>query len=486
MGFLLINPMPTPLLKFEEATFRKFQHTIFPDTNWEIREGENWALTGANGSGKTTFLEAIEGRLVKIKGNVAYHLTDANGIVASDPHQLIASVYFSDHSVNYGDFYYQQRYHATETDGIITVRTFLGLENSDVLPELEALDILRLLDMEIIKLSNGQFKKMLIVKALLKRPRLLLLDNLYTGLDTYARAYISDIIGRIAGMGTHIVMVADNGQIPDAITHVMKIDHFSIKRTLPRKDYAAPRAVSEQVYALPVLPDAPAKTFDTAVHLDEVTIAYGGKTVIDHAKWTVRHGEKWALMGPNGAGKSMLLSLIFADHPQAYANKIVLFDRRRGTGESIWDIKDHVGFVSPEMHVYFQQGKTCRDVALSGLHENPYQQVKVTNNIVHLLEELFDYFSITHVTNNLFQRVSTGQQNVALLVRALLKNPPLLLLDEPFQGMDMHTVALAKQLLDAFCRARTLILVSHRPDELPSCIDRQLNIEKGKVFQDKK
>ena len=473
-----------PLIKFKGVSFRKFQYTVFPDTSWEMYRGENWAVTGVNGSGKTTFLEAVEGCLMKIKGQADYCLTGANGIT-QDPGRLIAAVYFNDRSVNYGDFYYQQRYHATETEGIITVRKFLGLDGDTVLSGLEALEIQGLLDMEIIKLSNGQFKKMLIAKALLKKPRLLLLDNLYTGLDTRARDYISDTLRQITGMGAHIIMVAGDGEIPDIITHVMEIERFTVVRQSTREGFVARQPVAVPP-PLPELPKVPVKTFETAVGLNKVTISYNGNTVLDQVDWTILHGEKWALTGPNGAGKSMLLSLIFADNPQAYANKISLFDRRRGTGESIWDIKDRVGFVSPEMHVYFRQGKTCEEAALSGLQENPYKPVVITRNIIVMMEGLFEYFSIAHLTDVLFQRVSTGQQNVVLLIRALLKNPSMLILDEPFQGLDTCAVERAKRLLDVYCRERTLVFVSHHPCDIPSCVNRYFSIDSGRVSQNAK
>ena len=472
--------MPKPLIKFEDATFRKYQYTVFCDSFWEMHQGENWAVTGANGSGKTTFLEALEGRLLKIKGQTHYNLTD--GILAQEHDSLIAAVYFNDHSVNYGNFYYQQRYHATETEGIITVRSFLGLDESSTLPELEALDIQRLLDMEIIKLSNGQFKKMLIVKALLKKPRLLLLDNLYTGLDVQARAYISDTLNQITKIGTQIVMAINDGKIPGMITHVMEIDKFTISRLSTRNDYME-NGLPSSFPVIPVLPEAPAKAFETAVSLDEITITYDGNRVLDCIEWTIRQGEKWALTGPNGAGKSMLLSLIFADNPQAYANKIILFDRQRGSGESIWDIKDNIGFVSPEMHVYFRYGKTCREVVLSGLQENPYKQAVIMPEITGIMEGLFEYFSMTQFIDALFQQVSTGQQNIVLLIRAMLKNPPMLVLDEPFQGLDTYSVERARRLLDTFCNKRTLIFVSHHPAEIPSCVTRHLSIERGCVKQ---
>jgi molybdate transport system ATP-binding protein len=458
------------LLKIKDASFKKFQYHVFQDTDWEMYPEENWAITGVNGSGKTTFLEIVEGRLMKTKGELVCNFA---GVDAEKASGLIASVYFNDPSIDYGNFYYQQRYNATETDSIVTVRNFLKLNADDDIPELEAFDIKRLLDVEIIKLSNGQFKKMLITKALLKKPRLLLLDNLYTGLDKQAREYIAHTINQITLLGTNVLIVADR-DIPNSITNIMEIENFSIKNTLSRRNYTPAHRYRRQ--KLPVLPPAPDQTFVTAVKLEDVNVVYDNKPVVNQARWTICHGEKWALTGPNGAGKSMLLSLIFADNPQAYSNDIVLFDRRRGTGESIWDIKDKIGFVSPEMHLYFNRHKTCRDVALSGLSENPYRKIQITSEITQFADNLFDYFAITGICDDLFQHVSTGQQNIVLLIRALVKNPPMLVLDEPFQAIDFDSVNRAKRLLDEYCKNRTLIFVSHQPEELPSCINKYFKI----------
>jgi molybdate transport system ATP-binding protein len=458
------------LLKIKNATFKKFQYPVFKDTNWEIHPEENWAVIGANGSGKTTFLEVVEGRLTKIKGEIDYNFADTD---AENVCGQIASVYFNDPSINYGNFYYQQRYNASETDNIVTVRNFLKLSASDSLPEPESFDIDHLLDMEIIKLSNGQFKKMLITKALMKKPRLLLLDNPYTGLDDRARDYITHTINRITLLGTNVIIVTDR-YIPDSVTNVVEIENFSIKNASTVKNYIP--AYCRRQHKLPVLPPAPAKTFETAVKLENVNIVYNDKAVVNQIEWTVYHGEKWALTGANGSGKSMLLSLIFADNPQAYANNIILFDRKRGTGESIWDIKDNIGFVSPEMHLYLNCGKTCREIALSGLSENPHVKIKLSDEIMRLTDSLFNYFSITEICSDLFRHVSTGQQNMILLIRALVKNPPMLVLDEPFQGMDSDSVNAAKQLLDEYCKDRTLVFVSHQPDELPSCINKYFRL----------
>jgi molybdate transport system ATP-binding protein len=459
------------LLKIQNATFRKFQHTVFPDVSWEIRPGESWAVVGGSGSGKTTFLEVLDGRIPKVEGEMSYGFT-------GKPSECIAAVYFNDPSVSGGDFYRQQRYNADETEGVVTVRGFLNPDDCDGFSELQALGLDRLLDVEIIKLSNGQLKKMMIAKALMKRPRLLLLDNLYTGLDKQSRDYIDLTVSRITAPGTGMVMVADR-HIPDCVTNVVEIENMSVKSIYRRGDCIPARRCP--LRRLPALPTAPDRAFETAVKLEDVNIVYNGRPVVSRAKWTVRHGDKWALTGPNGAGKSMLLSLVFADNPQAYSNSIILFDRKRGTGESIWDIKDNIGFVSPEMHLYFNSNRTCGDVALSGLSENPYRKTSITDEIVRFAASLFDYFAITGLYGEQFRRVSTGQQNVVLLIRALVKNPPMLVLDEPFQGMDDVSVCSAKTLLDEYCRCRTLIFVSHLPDELPSCIDRYCRIESGNL-----
>ena len=455
------------MIRLEKVTFMKFRRPVFVDTDWEMKSGENWAITGPVGAGKTSFLELLEGRLTKTKGRVLYDFP-----AFDDPKKHIAALYFNDPSVRYENYYSQQRYNATEVEGVITVRRFLDLRDEESVPELDALNIRELLDAEIIKLSNGQFRKMLIVKALMKKKRLLLLDSPYTGLDRRSREYISELLNRVVLSGVAIVMTTENVSLPDCITHVAEIRDFSLARTFEAKDFRPPQYPPPNEKPLPKFFPAPRKSFDVAVRLNGVTVAYGDKKVVEKIDWTVAHGDKWALTGPNGSGKTMLLSLVFADNPQAYSNDILLFDRRRGTGESIWDIKDNIGFASPETQLFFRKGKTCREVALSGLHENPYRPAQVSDEVSRFIDESFDYFSMRGFDGQPFESLSTARRNIVLLIRALAKNPPMLVLDEPFQGFDLATVEAARRLLDLCCVDRTLIFVSHRPEEFPSCIDK--------------
>jgi molybdate transport system ATP-binding protein len=214
----------------------------------------------------------------------------------------------------------------------------------------------------------------------------------------------------------------------------------------------------------------------------DVSIHYGETTILDHINWEVRQGERWSVSGPNGAGKSTLLSLITADNPQAYANPIWLFGRRRGTGETIWEIKQKIGFVSPELHLFFDSGASCFEVVASGLFDTiglfrrltPDQEARVL-----LWTELL---SLKDLRMRRLPQLSTGQQRMILLARALIKNPPMLILDEPCQGLDEEQTAYFRELITVLCEAfdKTLIYVSHYQHELPGCINKFLRLEQGK------
>lgn len=186
--------------------------------------------------------------------------------------------------------------------------------------------------------------------------------------------------------------------------------------------------------------------------------------------------------GPNGAGKSTLLSLITADNPQAYANRIWLFGRRRGSGETIWEIKQKIGFVSPELHLYFDPGASCYEVVASGL----FDTIGLFRPLAPEQEETvmlwMKLLSLQELRMRLLQQLSAGQQRMVLLARALIKNPPMLILDEPCQGLDDGQTAYFRELIAELCEAfdKTLIYVSHYRDELPHGIDKYLRLEQGK------
>ena len=216
------------------------------------------------------------------------------------------------------------------------------------------------------------------------------------------------------------------------------------------------------------------------VQLNQVSIRYGERTILGPLDWTVRRGEHWALEGPNGSGKSTLLSIICADIPQAYACDVTLFGRRRGTGESIWDIKSHIGFVSPELHRAYNHDVPVIDVVASGLHDKKGLYVRTTPEQVPVCLHWLDVFGIGHLAERHYLHLSSGEQRLVLLARAFVKDPALLILDEPLHGLDNKNRRLVKDIIETFCKRqnKTMIMVTHYEEELPNNIDHKIFLKK--------
>ena len=189
------------------------------------------------------------------------------------------------------------------------------------------------------------------------------------------------------------------------------------------------------------------------------------------------------MTGDNGSGKSTLLSLICADNPQSYACDISLFGRKRGTGESIWEIKKHIGYVSPEIHRAYLKNMPAIDIVASGLHDSVGLYVRPKPEQRGICEHWMEVFGIGDLKDRSFLQLSSGEQRLVLLARAFVKDPDLLILDEPLHGLDTRNRAHVKGIIEAFCKHpdKTLIMVSHYQDEFPACITHRLHLKKEKV-----
>ena len=355
------------------------------------------------------------------------------------------------------------------SDDALTVRVYLNVaDSSPDLPLLEQLGLTPLLNMSFMKLSNGQTRKARIAKALLQRPSLLLLDNPFVGVDAASRTDLTAWLSQLTAHGTTLVLVTDLATIPSFVTHVLDLSHtywIGPKEAYRQQPSQYDSRPIPRLQTPPTPPD-----FTEVFRLNNVTVCYGTHVILDNVSWTVRVGEKWALLGPNGAGKSVLLSLLYGDHPQAYANDVGVFGHRRGkSGESIWDVKRRIGFVSPELHLYFPQHLSARQVVLTGLTDTLTIPGLVPPEAENDLIELARYVDVLDLLPRSFGTLSTGEQRLILLIRALIKNPPVLLLDEPFQALDARTIHLARQLLDSVPE-KSMLFVTHDRRELPHSV----------------
>ncbi|WP_018617625.1 ATP-binding cassette domain-containing protein [Spirosoma luteum] len=466
-----------PLVAMSTLTVRRSGCLVLDDISFQLNKGECWMVVGATGSGKTTFLQALAGQFSAGPGALYRRVATEFVSFKEESSQF-----------SYSGYFYQQRYQATMADNpegtdagyksIPTLRDFLQLTDT---PEnqslIERLGLTPLLNRSFLKLSNGQTRKARIGKALLRHPSVLLLDNPFVGLDATFRAELTTWLGELTNQGVTLVLVKEPDDIPPFITHVAVLEKGRIKWAGAKEQYQA-AAVGESKAVLPLLQTSPQPAdFLEAFCLRNVTVRYGDTVILNAVNWVVRAGERWALIGPNGAGKSVLLSLLYGDHPQAYANDVSVFDHRRGkSGESIWDVKRRIGFISPELHLYFPPSLSVRQVALTGLTDTLTPPNRITAETESDLHNLLAYFGLAQFAERSFGTLSAGEQRLILFVRAILKNPPVLLLDEPFQAIDAAHVQLARNLLDSFTD-KTILFVTHNRLELPDTISQLFAIQ---------
>jgi molybdate transport system ATP-binding protein len=221
---------------------------------------------------------------------------------------------------------------------------------------------------------------------------------------------------------------------------------------------------------------------DVVVEMNKVSIRYGERTILRGLDWVIRKGERWALCGQNGSGKSTLLSLICADNPQSYACDIKLFGNQRGHGESIWEIKRRIGYVSPEMHRSYMRNIPTINVVASGLKDTVGLYIRANESEKNQCLKWMRLFGIEHLAQRSFLTLSSGEQRLALVARAFVKCPELLILDEPLHGLDNNNRQLVKNIIEAYCqdKSKTLIMVTHYEEELPECITKRKTLEKIK------
>ena len=456
----------------------------------DFMDGEHIAIVGPNGAGKSLLVDMLTGKYPLYEGELSYDFSPSPSKAVYDNIKYIA---FRD---TYGsadaNYYYQQRWNAHDQDDAPVVRDLLGTIKDDALKQ-QLFDLFRIepmLEKKIILLSSGELRKFQLTKTLLTSPRILIMDNPFIGLDAATRDLLFHLLDELTRLASlQIVLVLSMlDDIPSFITHVVPVSNRTVGPKMTRAEYL--KAFREQDTAQSFdelqqcILDYPYEhaNYDSSevVRLNKVSIRYGDRTILKDLDWTVMRGQKWALSGENGAGKSTLLSLVCADNPQSYACDISLFGRKRGSGESIWEIKKHIGYVSPEMHRAYLKNLPAIEIVASGLHDSIGLYKRPKEEQMSVCEWWMDIFGIAALKDRPFLQLSSGEQRLALLARAFVKDPELLILDEPLHGLDTYNRRRVKKVIEAFCQRRdkTLIMVTHYENELPATITHRLHLER--------
>jgi molybdate transport system ATP-binding protein len=442
------------------------------------------AIVGRNGSGKTQYIEQLRRQ------------------VASDRLRYIA---FSD---SYGPavdkaYYLQLRWNQHDIDpetpnvGELLEKAYrLAGDDTEERRQLQRhlyglFHMEPLLDKYVITLSSGELRKFQLTKTLFANPSLLIMDNPFIGLDAETRDQLKELLQLLAEKQRLdiILVLSKTDDIPTFVSEVIELRNGKIlppcsreeyyNRQLPIPPHVLSKERQEAILALPYQ-DNDYHT-DEVIKMQQVSIRYGERTILNNLDWTVRNGERWALSGQNGSGKSTLLSLVCADNPQSYACDITLFDRPRGSGESIWDIKKHIGYVSPEMHRSYQRDLPAIRIVASGLKDSIGLYVKPNEEEYTICRFWMDIFGLENMYNRTFMKLSSGEQRLVLLARAFVKDPQLLILDEPLHGLDLKNRRLVKDVIETFCQRRnkTMVMVTHYEEELPTIITNKKYLTKS-------
>ena len=493
------------LLQAEHISFLIEGESILNDLSFNIYKGECIVLTGKSGSGKTILGKVLAGHYPVSSGTLKIHSAkDIKRIFVHQQHDFRFA--FQNRT------YLGQRYDRNYTNEFPTVLSVLKKEYSS---EKDLHDVISLLNLEhklqqsIIELSNGEGKRVQLAQALLLKPDLLILDQPFIGLDTDTRLQLHELLTELKKTAVTIIVITTEDEIPSCTDRIFILNEGRIERIQSFNTFV-PQTGEVEVHGkhpfdwerIQIFPD---QTFDTAVRMEHVNIRVSDTYILNDISWTVKRGEHWSLNGHNGSGKSTLLSLITGDNPQVYLNEVYLFDKKRGSGESVWDIKKKIGYVSPEMHAFFQRSTsyseailsasndhslsgfsqeqtTCFEAVCSGFRDQIGSSFRITDNQHKIATYWIEALDLNALIKKPFYKASLGEQRLLLLARALVKNPPLLLLDEPCQGLDKKQTRQFTSIIDVICKhtEQTLIYVSHYDADIPTCIDRKMVLEKGK------
>ena len=480
------------IIRLEGGVARNEMYRFTHPLTMSLEAGEHLAIVGPNASGKSLLVDTITGKFPLKEGKLEY---DFSPSVSNLAYENIKYIAFRD---TYGaadaNYYYQQRWNAHDQDDAPVVKDSLGeITDTQLRDELfELFAIEPMLDKKLILLSSGELRKFQLTKTLLTNPRVLVMDNPFIGLDAKTRDLLHDVLQRLTSKSSlQIILVLSMlDDIPDFITHVLPVKARTCGKKVTREEYLASyvpntaTVLSEEKKQGIIDLEYGDNLFDSeeVVKLNKVSIRYGDRTILKELDWQILRGQKWALSGENGAGKSTLLSLVCADNPQSYACDISLFGRKRGSGESIWEIKKHIGYVSPEMHRAYLKNLPTIDIVASGLHDSIGLYKKPRPDQMSICEWWMDIFGILDIKDRPFLQISSGEQRLVLLARAFVKDPELLILDEPLHGLDTTNRKRVKAIVEAFCerKDKTIIYVTHYEKELPKSISDRLMLKKNK------
>lgn len=455
-------------------------HFFLTEINWRLNDSQHWAITGANGSGKSALAACLTGA-----GDVE------SGVISGLPAN-IAVVSFEAQAALIAA---ERKKDDADILDVITQGTSVqeildeGCQDQGEQQRLvKAFDFEPLLTRSFRKLSTGETRKVILIKALTSAADLLILDEPFEGLDKHSDQILKQELQQYSKTVPMILVLNRFDEIPGFVSDIAYVEKGKLAHTVSRADEEAVAELKQLLHlktsdlTIPAK-EAHTKTAQLEAHAPLVTIkngriAYGDTIIFDQLHWQIKPGQHWQVSGPNGSGKTCLLNLITGDHPQCYVNDIEIFGMQRGQGETIWDIKQHIGYVSSALQWEYKVSVSVRNAIISGFYDSIgiYQQYSDEQKAI--AEQWLALLGMQDYANRPFNQLSFGDQRLILIARAMVKHPPLLILDEPCLGLDDLNRQLVLALIEKICAdsKTTVLYVNHRlQDKIPG-IENHLSL----------
>lgn len=471
------------VLHISQCIFHRGEHWSLHIDDFYLSAGKSVALVGSNGSGKSSLALALSGELPHATGTVNGQFETPTRL----SFEQLSAFINQEWQRNNSDLFSE----GENSDGKLTREVIQGsvVDQERCVALAVRFGIESLLDRPFKVLSTGETRKTLLCQALMSQPDLLILDEPFDGLDVASRAALQHLLHELQQQGLTLVFVLNRFEdIPPFVDHVGLLLEGKLQPLASRQQLLADNVVAQlqhlEQLAEVQLPESdkpmaeePPCSDTPLIRLRAGRVSWDDNVIIDNLTWQVKQQEHWQITGPNGAGKSTLLSLVTGDHPQGYSNDLTLFGIRRGSGETLWDIKKHIGYVSSSLHLEYRVSASVRTVVLSGFFDSIGLYQVPGDHQQALADRWLALIGLSEERAHLpFHDLSWGQQRLVLIVRALVKHPRLLILDEPLQGLDALNRQLIKQFVSRLIEQGNtqLLFVSHHAEDAPDCITHRL------------
>ena len=525
--------MKNSLISIKNCAVSDSKKTFIKNVNWELKNGEFWLVFGENGGGKAEFLRALcgigpEKFVLNCEDNSEYFndfldSCDCEIVSLEQAAKLIEEERLNDESEfvdggvdigRTGRFYIAQKIYETENKKLLKNEPLpakmQNLENDEVV---KLCGISKILDRGLKYMSTGEIRRTMLAAALLSKKKFLVLSNPFAGLDVESRKILFDFVcgigseGRSLGStgfrGPIVVLCMDRWhEIPESITHVIEFSNKEVSFCGTKQDFLSfknfkkadetDNLIDFSKQFSETLEDSSVCVKDDDLdsgnlqnqsdskeseeilfELKNVNVGWDGKLVLKNLSWKLKKGEHWLIQGPNGCGKTTLLELITGDNKQVYCNDVTIFGIKRGSGESIWDIKKHLGIVSYRLHVEYRMvGNTSiQNVIISGFKDSIGLYETPTDVEIQIAKKWLSLAGFEGRELESFGSLSYGEQRAVLILRSVVKSPKILILDEPCHGLDENYRKKILNLMELIAEKgkTTMLHVTHDITEILSC-----------------